>query len=970
MAEQFRKFPKLTAAGTNFTLVESDITGLRGLLVETGEPLCRLHAVIATESDTEDWTHKDDGLPHTLEHAVFMGSEQFPFKGVLDKLANRSLADGTNAWTATDHTCYTMCSAGHEGCLNLLPIYADHILYPTLTDECFHTEVHHVTGEGEDKGVVYCEMQGRENTSGSLVDRKVLDLLYPEGGYSSETGGKMKNLRSLTNAQVCRYHREAYRPDNLLVVVSGTAGEAEFLAALGKVEAAVRQKGFVKGQGGFTRPWGRPVPPMRSLPGSVGVLTQGGNEGTPLTITFPSENEATGVVSLAWRGPRYEEQETWAALHLLWAYLTESAIAPLTKAFVEVATPLCSRVGPADEVLSEGYHQVWFQDAPVETMEQIRALFFKTVAAVIDDFDLPRMAVVIRRRRRKLLEERERAPTSAVIRNVIEHFLYAPRDVDPDAEVRSLAVGVDSLPHLAAAEKLTAADWCGLLHRFILNPPCVCVMGMPAASCAKEIAEEVSNLTEANKAAHGPAGLAELATKLKEAVAHNEREIPDQFLTAVPIPSYESVRSFPVLNIRGAASLAIAPNSGEGVPAQTATAILDGLNAARTSHGSGLGAYWTEFCHVDSAFVSVAVAMDTASLTPTQRLLLPLVLDVSFKLPCVLDDGASLSKDDFVAAVQEDTVRYDAGHGLIRGGLNQMVCVYVQTELGDTLDGLALALKWVRRALYLTVPTGELLQMAIQKELASIPAAVRSGNGIAAAISKRLEHHEMSSNAVASHAIAQQPFLQALKARLDTPDGMSAVLSEVAALRAELLQPARVNLFCAADLTKLAPNVIYQELSCAIIPPPAWPKAMATAPPAHPTAPLQGVQECTVLSRRAGHAVVCSLSAIESHFLTVSGAGIGPYSEDHAALLVAIEHLTALEGDFWVKLRGVGSLAAPDHARPSDGIRARCHRHAPYLGPVPRALVPSPPVNACCWPSCRRGSPTRTVSAPPPSPLG
>ena len=28
------------------------------------------------------------------------------------------------------------------------------------------------------------------------------DLLFPTGGYSAETGGKMKNLRALTNAQV------------------------------------------------------------------------------------------------------------------------------------------------------------------------------------------------------------------------------------------------------------------------------------------------------------------------------------------------------------------------------------------------------------------------------------------------------------------------------------------------------------------------------------------------------------------------------------------------------------------------------------------------------------------------------------------------------------------------------------------------------------------------------------------------
>lgn len=101
----------------------------------------------------------------------------------MDKLANRCLAQGTNAWTDVDHTAYTVSQrrvshffrrsvlhemlylkvtcAGAEAFLNLLPIYLDHILNPTLTAEGFTTEVHHVTAQGEDKGVVYCEMQVR-----------------------------------------------------------------------------------------------------------------------------------------------------------------------------------------------------------------------------------------------------------------------------------------------------------------------------------------------------------------------------------------------------------------------------------------------------------------------------------------------------------------------------------------------------------------------------------------------------------------------------------------------------------------------------------------------------------------------------------------------------------------------------------------------------------------------------------------
>lgn len=151
-------------------------------------------------------------------------------------LANRCLAQGTNAWTDTDHTCYTMTTAGCDGFLTLLPIYLDHVLYPTLTvsqisvyihrcthifsnswrdtvtelviflcnfvlqDSAFLTEVHHVNEEGEDAGVVYCEMQARENSGESRSHLAMLRALYPgHCGFKSETGGLMANLRDSCN---------------------------------------------------------------------------------------------------------------------------------------------------------------------------------------------------------------------------------------------------------------------------------------------------------------------------------------------------------------------------------------------------------------------------------------------------------------------------------------------------------------------------------------------------------------------------------------------------------------------------------------------------------------------------------------------------------------------------------------------------------------------------------------------------
>lgn len=76
-----------------------------------------------------------------LSSLVFMGSEQYPYKGIIDHFANRGFSNGTNAWTDTDHTAYTVSTAGGQGFLQILPIYVDHILYPTLTPEGFVTEV-------------------------------------------------------------------------------------------------------------------------------------------------------------------------------------------------------------------------------------------------------------------------------------------------------------------------------------------------------------------------------------------------------------------------------------------------------------------------------------------------------------------------------------------------------------------------------------------------------------------------------------------------------------------------------------------------------------------------------------------------------------------------------------------------------------------------------------------------------------
>ena len=92
-------------------------TGLKVFHADLEGPLVSGFFALATEDPT------DEGTPHTLEHLCFLGSERYPYKGVLDQLANRAFSDGTNAWTGTDHTAYTIECAGSDGFLQMLPIY-------------------------------------------------------------------------------------------------------------------------------------------------------------------------------------------------------------------------------------------------------------------------------------------------------------------------------------------------------------------------------------------------------------------------------------------------------------------------------------------------------------------------------------------------------------------------------------------------------------------------------------------------------------------------------------------------------------------------------------------------------------------------------------------------------------------------------------------------------------------------------
>jgi hypothetical protein len=81
------------SGASRFSFHQSTSTGLRVIVGKIPTPVIGASFTLATEA------LQDNGAPHTLEHLVFMGSKEFPFKGVLDEIAKRNFSTGTNAST-------------------------------------------------------------------------------------------------------------------------------------------------------------------------------------------------------------------------------------------------------------------------------------------------------------------------------------------------------------------------------------------------------------------------------------------------------------------------------------------------------------------------------------------------------------------------------------------------------------------------------------------------------------------------------------------------------------------------------------------------------------------------------------------------------------------------------------------------------------------------------------------------------
>lgn len=181
------------------------------------------------------------GVAHILEHSVLCGSEKYPLKDPFIELAKGSLNTFLNAMTYPDKTIYPVASCNDKDFQNLMSVYLDAVFYPNIYNEekifrqeGWHYEMEDVSDDLKINGVVYNEMKGVYSSADDVVERKVMDSLFPGHTYGIESGGDPDVIPSLTYEDFLDFHRKYYHPSNSYIYLYGDMNMAEKLEFLDK----------------------------------------------------------------------------------------------------------------------------------------------------------------------------------------------------------------------------------------------------------------------------------------------------------------------------------------------------------------------------------------------------------------------------------------------------------------------------------------------------------------------------------------------------------------------------------------------------------------------------------------------------------------------------------------------------------------------------------------------------------------
>ncbi|PQE32018.1 peptidase m16 inactive domain-containing protein [Rutstroemia sp. NJR-2017a WRK4] len=851
---------KTDYAPTNITQYVSERTGMNVVVVDQKGPKVHGYFTLATE------IFDNSGSPHTLEHLCFMGSKSYQYKGLLDRLATRAYSS-TNAWTATDHTAYTLDTAGWEGFSQILPVYLEHLILPTLTEEACYTEVHHIDGDGNDAGVVYSEMQGIQNTGSDILDVRARQLLYPENvGFRYETGGLMENLRVLTTERIRKFHRDMYQPKNLCLVLIGEINQKELLEILDNFEAGIIND-IPAPDAPFKRPWiDSPQPPALK-------------ESIVEVVHFPEEDESMGEIWIGMFGPDCKSSVDSSALNVILSYLAGSSASVLENVMVE-KEELASSISYWWDARPNSV--IYFQPTGVRTDKLAfveKRLFELLKETASKPLDWAYLKQCLDRERRQCRFNAE-SSDSFYADSIINDFLFGHRD-------GSTLKDMESMAEFETLSTWTEEQWKDFLKKWISNAPHVSLLGTPSRALAKKLKDNEEARLAKRKEELGPEGLQEKAEKLKAAIAKNDAEIPASLLQTWPVPGVGSIHFHESITARSGLAKSL------GTPKNEIQKLID-------TQASDIP-FFLQFEHVPTNFVHLYLHLGTSEVPTKHKPLLKLFIDNFFDTP-ILRDGKRIEFEQVVTELEEDTISYEMSGGNTIGNSDGLLIKF-QIEP----EKYAKAVEWIRTMMFDSIFDVTRLKAAVNKVLADIPDDKRDGSRMLYSVDA-IVHLDDISAVKARTTIIKGAYMKRLKKLLAKDPEI--IVSWLTALRKSIFTFSNMRALVIADVNKL-PNPVK-----------SWTPLISSLTPTDSLLPI--VKQHTTLSpdgKNPGSrgAIIIPIPAIDSSFLLTNAPGPTSYTAaELPALKVALSFLSSVEGPLWTAVRGTGLAYGASFARDAD----------------------------------------------------
>jgi Zn-dependent M16 (insulinase) family peptidase len=136
---------------------------------------------------------------------------------------------------------------------------------------------------------------------------------------------------------VREYHAGSYVPQNLTLIVVGRSLDPQKLLATLEAKTIPTIVAHQQANGPHPAGWKRPFVESSTASNPPSIP-----EDRTEIVEFPEKDESVGEIMLSWIGVPASDFVQDLALEVLGEYLTDSAVSPLYKEFVEIDEPACT----------------------------------------------------------------------------------------------------------------------------------------------------------------------------------------------------------------------------------------------------------------------------------------------------------------------------------------------------------------------------------------------------------------------------------------------------------------------------------------------------------------------------------------------------------------------------------------------------------------------------------------------------